>query len=353
MSRKNTDPISLEKTAIKGFNKLCLSTLVAVYVLVLVGAVVRSAGAGMGCPDWPKCFGSWFPPSSVSALPPDYKDIYTASRVKKNVKFAGFLRTLGMDETASKLENDKTILQEEDFSPVKSRIEYANRIVGVVIGLMISLVLLGSFKFLKERPVIFVAALVAWLSVVFTGWFGSIVVSTNLTPWTVSVHLGFAILIVGLLIFIYSSTMSGSWMPYPDLRWLLWICFILSLIQMALGVQVREALDEIAFNYSNDREGWISRLGLEFIIHRSFSWIVFIFHAWLAYKFIKNFGNNWRTSALVGLTLLSVISGVGMAYGAVPAYLQPLHLLLSTLTFGLLLLMLLQNKGEKVKLNYA
>ena len=111
-----------------------MSTLVAVYVLILVGSVVRSTGSGMGCPDWPRCFGSWIPPSSASELPDNYKEVYAASRVKKNVKFIGMLKMIGMNETASKLESDKTVLVEEDFSPLKSRIEYINRIVGVVIG---------------------------------------------------------------------------------------------------------------------------------------------------------------------------------------------------------------------------
>jgi heme A synthase len=73
----------------------------------------------------------------------------------------------------------------------------------------------------------------------------------------------------------------------------------------------------------------------------------------LAYKLVRNFGNNWRAIALSGVTLLSVTSGVAMAYGSVPTFLQPLHLLVNTLNFGLLLLMILQNRKEKVKLNYA
>jgi hypothetical protein len=82
-------------------------------------------------------------------LPPDYKEIYSVSKVKKNVKFVSLLRGLGMHETASKVENDKSILIEADFSPLKSRIEYSNRIVGVIISLMISL-----------RPTVFIAALI-------------------------------------------------------------------------------------------------------------------------------------------------------------------------------------------------
>jgi cytochrome c oxidase assembly protein subunit 15 len=257
-----------------------------------------------------------------------------------------------MEDTATKLESEKSIMKEEDFSPLKSRIEYVNRIVGVVIGLMISLVLLRSFKFVKTRPLIFIAALVAWLSVVFTGWFGSIVVSTNLTPWTVSVHLGFAMLIVGLLVYLYQSASETTAFKSTNLNFLVWICLAFSIIQMVLGIQVREALDQIAFTVTN-RDSWISSLGTEFIIHRSFSWLVFLSNGFLSYKLMKNFGQNWRTTALAGLTLGSVVTGVGMAYLSVPAFLQPFHLLFSALTFGILFLMLLENRKATETVRYA
>ena len=343
----------MDNTATKGFNKLILLTLVAVYVLILVGAIVRVSGSGMGCPDWPRCFGQWIPPSSVSELPSNYKETFTAIRIKKNQKFVSLLRLIGLDDTASKMELDKTVLAEEDFSPTKSKIEYINRVVGVVIGAMISLVMLRSFRFRKVSIKIVVAACVAWLSVVFTGWFGSIVVSTNLTPWTVSVHLGFAFLIVGLLVYLVHATSDFQERANDIPSGLVWLCFILTIVQIVFGVQVREALDQVSFSFVERREEWVSMLGLEFIIHRSFSWLIFFANGWLSYKLFKIYGQSILSTGLAVLTLGSVLTGVWMAYGGVPPFLQPMHLLFSALIFGMLLWLVLKPKERNLTLDYA
>ncbi|MBU6327966.1 MAG: COX15/CtaA family protein, partial [Verrucomicrobia bacterium] len=47
------------------FQRCALAALVSVIVLIFVGAIVRVTGAGMGCPDWPTCWGCWVPPSKV------------------------------------------------------------------------------------------------------------------------------------------------------------------------------------------------------------------------------------------------------------------------------------------------
>lgn len=333
------------------FSKLVFSTLVAVYFLILVGGIVRSTGSGMGCPDWPKCFGSWVPPTSVSDLPPDYKQIYSDHRDQKNKRFAKYLMAFGFSETAKAILADESIKQEADFNPVKTWIEYINRLVGVTIGLLIIAVVFASLRFWKANKIIPVLALLTFLLVVFQGWIGSIVVSTNLTPWTITVHMLLALVIVCLLIYIWSITNERDrQVQQTGLSiWLIASMAVL-LVQIVLGTQVREALDRVSAAVA-DRDLWVSQLGFDFIIHRSFSWVVLIITSVFVLKLRKYEPLKGFTAMLFLLILGTLLSGAGMAWFSVPAVLQPVHLLLATLSFGLQFQLLLWiNKRKSVLL---
>jgi len=335
----------------QSFRRLTISTLVAVYVLILVGGVVRSTGSGMGCPDWPKCFGSWVPPSSVSELPADYKEFYSAYREKKNIKFSKYLKALGFDETAEKILTDKNILEEAEFNPLKTWIEYVNRLVGVAIGFMIFAVLVSSLRFRKSRRSIPIISLATFLLVGFQGWLGSIVVSTNLTAWTITLHMFLALVIVALLvILVFRSDHSLSEGDQGISVWLLVVCCLILVVQILLGTGVREAIDAVASKWP--RESWISEVGKPFVIHRTFSWIVVLFYVGLIYNLIKTQGLKVFPLTLILLILGTILTGAGMAYFAVPAFLQPVHLLLASLAFGMqfMLLLMATRKPYHIKL---
>jgi cytochrome c oxidase assembly protein subunit 15 len=301
----------------------------------------------MGCPDWPKCFGNWVPPTSVSELPADYKTFYSEYRQKKNVKFARYLKAFGFDETADKLLSDKSVLNEADFNATRTWVEYFNRLVGVTIGFLIFAVFIASIKFWKTDRKLTNIAFATFILVGFQGWIGSIVVSTNLTPWVVTLHMFLALVIVAMLVYlVVKSTEKNTDFYSPRSFWWLIACIIVLMIQILLGTQVREAIDQVASMAA--REAWIESIGGDFIIHRSFSWVVVLFHAALVINLIKTTGPKAFPIALILLILSTILTGMGMAAFAVPPYLQPIHLLLATVSFGMQFLLLLKlNRKEK------
>lgn len=331
---------------LNAFYKLSLSTLVAVYFLIFVGGIVRSTGSGMGCPDWPKCFGSWIPPTTVAELPEDYKKVYAEYRDKKNNRFAQYLRFIGMGSTADQILNDRSVLVEADFNATKTWIEYLNRVIGVIIGILIFFVFVFSIPFWNSNRPLSVVSFLTFVLVGFQGWIGSFVVSTNLTPWTVTIHMFLALIIVAMLVYlVHKSSHAVTQVTSPITFWWLVACIAVVLVQILLGTQVREAIDKIAGITFRDQ--WIPTIWTEFIIHRSFSWIVLLLHIGLILHLRKTQVLKGFQVTLILLILGTILSGVGMMWFGVPPFLQPVHLLMATGSFGMQFLFLLKlNRKE-------
>jgi cytochrome c oxidase assembly protein subunit 15 len=346
----------MQQQAINGkfFRRLSATTVIAVYLLILVGGIVRSTGSGMGCPDWPKCFGSWIPPTEVSQLPFDYKDIYAQQRADKNVKFVSYLTAFGFEDLADQIKNDPDILKEDDFNAVKTWTEYINRLIGAVIGLLIFGTFVMSLRYWKVNRTITVLSFLAFVLVGVQGWIGSIVVSTNLLQWMITIHMLLALVIVCLLIYVYFRAKTVTEIVIVNRKRVsifLMITIFLTLIQVVLGTQVREALDVLA--ESLNRSEWIENLGIQFKIHRSFSLVLIASHFYvirLLYQ-IKELPRSFRIwlSVLIASLGIEVASGVIMAYFGVPAAAQPIHLLLGTLIIGLQYYILLQVGNKSLK----
>lgn len=332
-----------------GFRRFGIFTIAAIYLLIMVGGIVRSTGSGMGCPDWPKCFGQWVPPTQESQLPENYKEIYASKRKNKNLKLAHYLDALGLPELSYAVAHDPAIYNEPTFNPVKTWIEYVNRLLGVSIGILIVATLVYSFRFRQTDPTIMWLSAAAVLITVFQAWLGSIVVSTNLLPFMITLHMVLAIMIVALLIYVIARSQKETIVSdIPQnvslIQRLIYAVMTLSLAQIVLGTQVREGVDVIRAAVEQIPQTLIvDRIGLVFYIHRSFSILVLLANAYLWYNLRRAAMQNSLLlklqNSLMLIILAAVVTGIVMAYFNVPAFAQPLHLTLSAIMIGLQLLM--------------
>ncbi len=332
--------------AIKNFRRFSLLTIFSVLFLIWVGGWVRSTGSGMGCPDWPKCFGLWIPPMEEAQLPPDYLDHFTEIRLKKNERLAKMLHIFGMDNLAAKVTNDPRVSERESFNVYKTWTEYVNRLIGVLVGLFIFVTLISSWPLRKSYPGLFSLSLAGFIGVAFEGWLGSIVVSTNLLPSLITVHMLVAMLILVVLIMAYMKTISvQSAVSIPRHHTITGVIVsCIALVQVILGTRVRESVDVVSKLLGDqERINWISNLGMDYQIHVRFYWLLLIgllFWNYRIFPFIHQVSGLRKAQNLLGIMLLTEIGlGLSMHYFAIPPIAQPMHLMLGTAIFALIFYM--------------
>ncbi|NNK81370.1 MAG: heme A synthase [Flavobacteriales bacterium] len=323
---------------------LSISTLVAVYLVILAGSIVRMTGSGMGCPDWPKCFGEWIPPTDISQLPEDYESYFLEKRKVKLDRYTSLVESLGMAEIAEAMRNDPMLLESEPFDAKGTWIEYINRLLGFFSGNFMLALFIVSLWWVKRRPLIPIMVLVALIAIVFQAWLGSVVVATNLLPWTITIHMVVAFLIIGLLIKVFHLLPKKTLETVVKARPVLAIAVLLTLVQVVLGTQVRQEIDYIAMEWS-DRWMWIDMLSSKFEIHRSFSILLVLINGLFLYKNRSLWGES-SFRALGILLVVEILLGMTLAYLGMPAIAQPLHLLVATLFFGAQCWILFRPKGQ-------
>ncbi len=332
-------------------------TIIVLFLVILAGGVVRSTGSGMGCPDWPKCFNQIIPPTDVSQLPVGYEEQYVEGRLKKNLRFANIVDVFGYKELADQIRHDESILVHEEFNVAKTWTEYINRLVGVVAGFALLFSAIYSFTYIKSKPSIFIWSVVNVFAVVLQAWLGSIVVSTNLMPWIITVHMLLALVIVGISIYtFYLSTTHRNktiLVNYPStgLKALAIVSLILLLIQVVLGTEVREGIDHLNAE-GVARSQWIELLGDKYLIHRLLAYVTLILAVVYFYlvksRFSKYSIQSKYAWVVLILVLLQMLSGIVLARFNVPAFAQTTHLVVASLFFGAqYYLMLLMTKLKR------
>ena len=324
-----------------GFQKVNLITIVLLFVLILAGGVVRSTGSGVGCPDWPKCFGCLVPPTNVAQLPKDYKEKYVAGRIAKNQRFAKTLDVFGFSDLAMRLREDKSILVPEEFNAAKTWTEYINRLIGATSGLFLLLTTVYSFSYWENSKLIAVVSILNLILVGFQGWLGSIVVSTNLVAWIVTVHMLLALAILALGIYTYHLAKTygkPKLKTIPIIHVITLLTLLLSIVQITFGTEVREKIDAVSARLSGYRNGWVNSAGQIFLQHRDAAILVLAANVMLYALIRRHFSRHSVQQQLMSFNflviMLQIVTGIILSYLALPPFAQTLHIMFASLMFG-------------------
>ena len=319
----------------KSFLRFSWITLVFIFLVVIAGSIVRSTGSGMGCPDWPKCFDQVIPPTDISQLPENYKEIYIEKRIAKVDKFTRILKKIGFSNAADKIKADETLYEEQNFNWRRTWTEYGNRLVGFIAGNMVLISFIWVLIRYKSKKSLLILCFLNLILIGFEGWLGSIVVATNLLPWVLTMHMLFALVIIWIQIKIIHLAQHSKYalLIKPVFKYLFYGAIFLTIIQILMGVQVRQEIDFLVAD-GIDRGKWIGNMDNDFYFHRSFSWLVLVVNVLLFYLNKKDSLGINALNFIIGLIFIEFMTGILFSYAGMPALTQPIHLLAATLLLG-------------------
>lgn len=136
--------------AIRG---LALAAAIGTYILIVFGSIVRASGSGLGCPDWPLCHGQVIPPPQLDAW-----------------------------------------------------IEWTHRTIGALVSVLILALCVSGLMVARQTPGIVRPAVAIPFLLAAQIVLGAVVVKLDLNSTALFVHLGFALIILALLVWIAVRT---------------------------------------------------------------------------------------------------------------------------------------------------
>ncbi|MBK1825841.1 COX15/CtaA family protein [Haloferula rosea] len=304
------------------FQKLAAAALVSVLILIFVGAIVRVTGAGLGCPDWPKCWGCLIPPWKVEQV-----DI---SKIDLD-KFQQKYKRMGGD--VSMLTEEKIL---ESFNPRHVWTEFINRLFSLPVGLFSVATMIAAFGRPRDQRIVWWTSLLSLLLVLINAWMGARVVYSGLSPGVLTTHMALAMLLICLLSFtVWRGRQNPASLPIRPgqsgkIRTAVVVLLLLVVAEGIMGTQIREMTDEMAKSHDGEpREQWISELeqsGL-YLAHRSFSWAILVVTV-LAYAWTRAVTGGRPGAAakvVLAMVLVQMVLGVVMAQIHIYAAVQVLH----------------------------
>lgn len=328
--------------------------LICMFLIIIAGSFVRITGSGMGCPDWPKCFGYYIPPTDISTVQLEDGRTYSKGQMvihndtlwiaENEFKYStDFWKTNFGAEAALKVYPKH---QYAEFNAFHTWTEYINRLLTGLLGLpILVMTFFALFYYRKSNdywPIVY--SVIAIVMIIFEAWLGKMVVDKNLNTSTITLHMvGSLGILLSLLFLIRRSSDAPNTTLPVTLRKALSFFFLIHLVQLLLGTQVRESVDLLLEN-GVGRNILIENLPAGFKIHRSFSILIVILATLIYLQYSRLEVKPRKLFYLFVVLGFEILFGVGMAYLGIPIVLQPLHLLFSIILFALSGMILIESK---------
>ena len=324
------------------FKSFAQLTLVSIFLIIVAGSVVRMTGSGMGCPDWPKCFGLVIPPTSVAQIEWQPGGTFVQGQMIIHQEKL-WSATVGFVSTETYNSSNWTLYTKHDyaaFNPAHTWTEYVNRLIGAISGILTFIMLLLSFRYWQTaRKIVYLSALVVLL-MGFQGWLGAVVVYSVLQPVQITIHMLMALLIVTIMMYLITEIPNNSkstHLPYDHrLRKMVLFALRITVAQVILGTQVRQLVDVVSKSLDfGQRDLWLDLVGNPFIIHRSVAIILVIVNGLL---FIRNYKFNLGFTLpkfILAVIFIEVFSGIVLSYMDMLALMQPIHMVAASVLFTL------------------
>jgi len=340
----------------KTFIRWAKISLILIYLVIIAGATVRMTGSGMGCPDWPKCFGYYIPPTQVEELlwEPNHKYENGQVIIKNNALWIANGTFTSTDVYNPSNWQEYTKHDYAEFNPYHTWIEYINRLCGALAGVACLVLFFLSFKYWKTKKSVVLWAGIVLALLVFNAWLGATVVFSVLNPVRITIHMIAALINVAALIYlIHLARDNKKYLRNYDLSFHIftWISMILSLIQIGLGTQVRQFIDLQTKSGITDVALWLENPDVNFYIHRTFSFVIFFV---ILYLFLRNRRLNLGHSKMnwiLLLLILEIFTGILMYYIHFPFGTQAAHLVLAALMYGLQITLILETSKKNISCN--
>mgnify|MGYP001326473143 FL=1 len=323
------------------FSRLAKLSLIFTYLIVLAGGFVRMTGSGMGCPDWPKCFGLLIPPTDEKKISWKQNHFYEKNDmlIHNDTLWVSKADFSSINEFNSKNWKKYEKHNYAKFNVFHTWAEYVNRLIGALTGLFVLCLFLISIFNIKNMVREFLFSFILVILFLVQAWIGGEVVFSVLNPFKITIHMFVALIIVCLLLILINLNNSKNFKSLifqkKKLNFLISLVLISSLIQIYFGTQVREFIDSLEF----DKSMWVLEIqNSKIYIHQILAIFVFIFNMYLCIYVSAIFSSlrkiPFEILMIFSTILILIISGFLMLNFNFPGLAQLIHLFAAFILFG-------------------